>query len=116
MPEISLYSPDILMGVRRDAFFACMRMPRKKRRYLAAREESDLSLILHPTAEVLSQKRAEWVFGRLYVRHSSASQLRTRSDSLISFMVRVPALKSYFTFYGLSSCQMIGPILFRPDV
>ena len=39
-----------------------------------ASEESNISLNVHPTTEVLLQKRVAWVFDILDVRHSSASQ------------------------------------------
>ena len=67
---MSLSSPDILMGLRFEAFVAWIRMPRKQRRSPAASEESDLILNVHPTVEVLSQKRAAWVFGILDSRLS----------------------------------------------
>ena len=54
----------------------------KHRRRPAAREEPDLSLIVHPTVKVLSQKRAAWVFARLGVSYYGDSQLRTSPDIL----------------------------------
>ena len=104
------------MDVRCDAFVACMRMPNKRRRCPAAREEPDKRLNVHPTAEVLSQKRAAWVWARLEVMHSSASQLRTIPDRSIIFMASVLDMKISFTVCGYSSCQMIDPIFLRPDV
>ena len=74
---ISLSSHAIMMGMRCEACVACMSMPRKQKRRPADIEDSDLSLNAQPTAEVLSQKRAAWVFDILDVRHSSAIQFRT---------------------------------------
>ena len=112
---MSLSSPAMLMGVRFEACVACMKMPRKRRRRPAASEDPTLSLNSHPTAEVLSKKRAVWVFDSLDVRHSSASQFRTSPASLRSLMMRVTSLNRSSTFCGHSYCHMIGPILFRPD-
>ena len=112
---MSLSLPNILMGLRFEAFVACIRMPRKQRRSPAASEESDLILNVHPTAEVLSQKRAAWVFGILDMRHFSASQFRTSPAKSRPFMVSVPSLNRSFILCGHSSCHMIGLILFRPD-
>ena len=91
-------------------------MPRERMRSTSAREEPDIILIVHPTTEVLSQKRAEWLWVRLDVMNSSASQLITIPVNLSLLMVRVTALKISFTFCINSSCDMIGHILFRPDV
>ena len=103
------------MGARCDACAAWMQMPRKQRVCPAAREESYLSFIVHPTDGVLSQKRDLWVWTRLDMMHSSSGQLRDIPDSSGLLMIRVPALKSSFNFCGNPSCQMIGPILFKPD-
>ena len=110
---MSLSCPAILMGVRCEACVLWVRMPRKCRRSHVAREEPYISLILHPTAEVLSQKRSAWLFYRLDVSHSSARKLRTSPSSLIPLMVRLPAFNISFTVCGHSSCKMIGRILFR---
>ena len=85
-------------------------MPRKRRRRPAAREEPNCSLKVHPISEVLSQKRATWVWARLEVMYYSTIQLRTRPARYILLMVRVPEVKIYFNVCGYSSCQMIGPI------
>ena len=106
----------MLMGVRCKACVVWVRMTRKRRIRTDASEEPDLSLIVHPTSEVLSQKRAAWVFYRLDVRHYSASQLITSPASSRLLMVRVPDLNSPFTLCGHSYFQMIGPILFKLDV
>ena len=116
MSAMSLYLPDILMVVRCEACAALMHMPRKRRRCPAASDDPDLSLNFHPTAEVLSQKRAVWVFYRLDVRHSIIIQLKTSHAIWRSFIVRVTSLNGSFTFCGQSHFHMIGPILFRPDV
>ena len=113
--DMSLLYTAILMGVRCEACVLWMRMPRKCRIIPIAREEPYLSLIFHSTAEVLSQNRSAWLFYRLDVSHSSASQLRTSPAILILLMVRLPAFNSYFTLCGHYYCKMIGPILFRPD-
>ena len=86
---MSFYLPAMLMGVSYEACVECMRMPRKRRRHPVASEEPYLSLNVHPTAEVLSQKRAAWVYDRLDVRYSSTSQFRTVPDSSRSLMVRL---------------------------
>ena len=111
---MSLSFTDILVCMRRESCVAWMRIPMKHRRRTAAREETDLSLIVHPTVKVLSQKRAAWVFAWVDVRYYSTIQLRTSPERSISLMVRVTALNSSFTLCGHSSCQMIEPILFRP--
>ena len=112
---MSFSSLDILIGVRCDACVAWMRMPRKRRIRPAACEEPDISLIFHPTAEVLSKERDEWARARLDTMHSSAIQVITIPARSISLMVRVHALKISFIFCGHTSCQMIGPIFFRLD-
>ena len=104
------------MVMRCESCVACIQMNRKRRRRPDAREEPDLRLIVHPTAKVLSQSMAAWLFTSLDVRHSSASQLRTSSASSILFMIKVIALNISFTLSGHYFYQMIGPILFRPDV
>ena len=78
---MSLSSSNIIMGVRCEACVACMCMLSKRRRRPAASEDPNLSLNVHPTAEVLSQNRAAWVFYRLDVKHYSAIQFRTIPDS-----------------------------------
>ena len=108
--SMSLSYTDIMMGVRCDNCVAWMRMPRKWRRRPASREKPDLILIVHLTAEVLSQKKAAWVWERLGVIHSSTIQFLTSPFISRLSMVRVPNMKSSFT------CQIIGPILFVPDV
>ena len=113
---MSLSSPSMLMGARCDSCVAWICMTRKRSRCPAAREEPDLSLIFHPNAEVLTQNRAVCVFSRLDVRHSSASQLRNSPVRSILLMVMLPAVRISFTFCGHYYFQMIGPILFRPDV
>ena len=87
---MSLSLPAMLMGVRFEAYVACIRMPRKRRRRPDDSEDPDLSLNAHPTAEVLSQNRAAWIFGSLDVRHSSASQFRTSPARSRSLILRVP--------------------------
>ena len=116
MSAISFSSPDIMMGVRCEACFAWMLIPRKRSRRPDDSEDSDLILNDHRTAEVLLHKRAVWVFDRLDVRHSIASQFRTSPFSSRLLMVSVNSLNVYFTLCGHSSCHMIGPILFRSDV
>ena len=116
MSAMSFYSPVMLMGVMCEACATWMRMPRKRRRRPDASEDPNLSLNIHLTAEVLSQKRSVWVFDRLYVRHSSASQFRTSPSRSRPLMVKVSSLNSSFTFFGHYSFHMIGTILFRPDV
>ena len=98
------------MGMRCDAFSACMSMSKKQKRCSDAKEEPDSSLNVHPAAEVLSQKRDAWLWVRLEVMHYSAIRLRTRPARLISFILRVPDVNISFTICGHSSCQMIGPI------
>ena len=106
----------MLMGVRCDACVVWIDIPRKLIRYPAARDELDLILIFHLTAEVLLQKRYVWVFSRLDLSYSSIIQLRTIHIRSRSFILRVTALKSSFTFYRHYCCQMIRPILFWMDV
>ena len=106
--SVSLSSPDILMGVMCEAFVAWMRIPRKRRRRPAASDYPDITFNVHPTAEVLSQKRSAWVFDRLDVRHSSAIQLRTIPARLVLLMVRLPSFNMSFTFCGHSYFHMIG--------
>ena len=106
----------MLMGARCESCVAWMRMPRKRRRHTNAWEKPDLSLIFQPTSKVLSQKRVVWVFARLDVRHSSARQLKTIPASSRSLIVMMTALDIYFIFCVHYSCQMIGPILFKPYV
>ena len=65
--SMSFSYPDILMGVRCDTCVSCMRMPIKCRRCPTSREKPDLILIVHLIAEVLSQKKAVWVWERLGV-------------------------------------------------
>ena len=113
---MSLSSPAMLMGVGYEACVAWMRMPRKRRISPAASEDPDITLLVHPTSEVLLRKRDVWVFDILDVRSSSTSQLITIPDSSISLMVRVTSLNRYFTFCCHSYCHMIGTILFRTDV
>ena len=108
MYATSLYYPDIMMGLRCEDCVTWMQMPKKRRIRPDAREEPDISLLVHPTSEVLSQKRAAWVFYRLDVRHYSASQLRTSPASSRLLMVRVPDLNSPFTLCGHSYFHMIG--------
>ena len=67
----------MMMGGRCEACAAWMCMPRKRSRRPAAREEPDLSLIVHPITKVLSQKRSAWIFDKLDVRHYSAIHLIT---------------------------------------
>ena len=114
MYATSLYYPDIMMGLRCEDCVTWMQMPKKRRIRPDAREEPDISLLVHPTSEVLSQKRNVWIFARLDVRRSISSQLRSIPASSRSLMIRVPALNSSFTLCGDYYCQMIGPILFRP--
>ena len=99
-----------------EACVVCIYMPSKRRRRPSAKDEPDMSLIVCPTSEMLSQKMYAWVFDRLYVSHYIASQLRTSPASSRLLMVRLPDLNSSFTFCGHSDCQIMGPILFRPDV
>ena len=47
--------------------------------------------------------------------HSSASQLRTRPSRSRLFILRVPAVNSYFTVCGHFINQMIVPIVLRTD-
>ena len=107
---MSLSSPDILIGGIFYACVSCMRMPMKRRRRSSVREEPNLGLIVHPTAEVLSQNRSTWVWVRLYVMRSSAIQFRTSPFSLRYFILRLAALNSYFNFCVHYNCQMIGLI------
>ena len=116
MSAMSLSLTAMLMGARYESCAAWMRMPRKRRRRTAARNYPDISLNVHPTAKVLSQKRDAWVFDILDVRHSSARKFRTSPARSISLMVRVNSLNRSFTFCGNNSCHLIGPILFRPYV
>ena len=110
---MSLSLPDIMMGVRCEACVACMRITRKQRRRPATSEDPDISLNVHPTDKLLSQKRAAWVFDILDVRHSSARQFITSPARLRSLILRVPSLNMSFTFCGQYYCHMICPILFR---
>ena len=104
------------MVMRCESCVACIQMNRKRRRRPDASENPDIILNIHPTAEVLSQERAAWVFDRLDVRHSSASQFITIPARSRSLVVRVPSLNRPFTFCSHYYCHMIGPILFRSDV
>ena len=61
------------MGMRCDAFVVLMYMHRKRKRCPAAKEEPDRNLNVHPSSEVLLQKRDAWLLVRLEVIHSSAS-------------------------------------------
>ena len=115
MSPMSLSLPDMMMGVECEACAACVCMPRKRRRCPAASEDANLSLNAHPTAKLLLQKRAAWVFDSFYVSNSSASHFRTSPDISRSLMVSVTSLNSSFTFFGQYYCHMIGPIFFRPD-
>ena len=65
-------------------------MSRKQRIHPDASDDTELILNVHPTSKVLSQKRDEWVFDRLYVRYSSASQFRTSPSRSRSLVARVP--------------------------
>ena len=115
MSAVSLSLPAMMMGVKCEACVACMCMPRKRSRRTADSDDPNLSLNAHPTAKLLLQKRATWVFDSLYVSNSSASQFRTNPAISRSLMVSVTSLNSSFTFCGQYSCHMIGPIFFRPD-
>ena len=75
--DMSLSYPAMMMGVICDTCAEWMRMPRKRRKSPATREEPNIRLIVHPNSELLSHNRAAWVFASLDVRHSSTSQLRT---------------------------------------
>ena len=91
-------------------------MPRKQRRRPATSEDPDIILNVQPTAEVSSHTRAAWVFDKLDVRHTIASQFRTSPARSRLLMVMVTSLNRSFTFCGHSYCHMIGNILFRTDV
>ena len=90
-------------------------MPRKRWRCPTSREEPDCILNVHTTTEFLSQERAEWVWVGLGGMHSSVIQLRTRPSRSRLFILRVPAVNSYFTVCGHFINQMIVPIVLRTD-